>query len=121
MVVFLNSGSINWNTLLLPISEEADENSIKLTWEAPLVKEADGDGNFDGDACHEDWLFEDGIRRTVYLRAAYTLYGDQNYIDRHYQFRNPEGNPDFSGPMSIIGGYVITTWPKPHPQKSFNN
>jgi len=41
-------------------------------------------------------------------------------IVRLYRFRNPEGNPEFSGPMSIIEGYVITTWPNPHPQRSFD-
>lgn len=115
-----NTGSISWDTLLLPTTEESEPDAIKLVWEAPLVKEADGDGTFDGDDCHADWLFEDGVRRTVYLRAGYKLYGDQNHIDRFYQFRNPAGNPDFSGPMSVIGGYVITRWPNPHPLKSFD-
>lgn len=116
-----NDGAITWDSLLLPLSIEEEMASVTLTWEAPLVKVADGDGDFDGDDCHENWLFEDGTRRPVYLRASYTLYANKNYIDRSYQFRNPEGNPNFSGPMSIIGGYVITSWPNPHPQKSFDS
>jgi len=56
-----NGGSITWDTLLLPIAEEHNNNMLYLQWEAPLVKVADGDGNFDADACNEDWIFEDGI------------------------------------------------------------
>jgi hypothetical protein len=90
-----------------------------LIWEAPLVKEADGDGTFDSDACHQDWLFPDGIRRTVYLRLGYEFFGDQPHLIRTMQFYNPEGNPAFDGPMSLIGGFVLTQWPNPHPLKAF--
>lgn len=87
---------------------------LKLVYEGPLTKEADGDGNYNGDACHADYLFADKVRRRVYLRVGYELFPDQNYFDRTQQIVNPAGNPTFDGPMSLIGGFVMTAWPNPH-------
>lgn len=116
-----NAGSVDWLTVFDAIETTVTESGVRVIYEAPLVKEADGDGDWDNDACHEDWLFPDGVRRPVYLRAGYELRGDQPFLDRLMQFRNPQGNPPFDGPMSLIGGFVITTWPQPHPLKSLGN
>ncbi|MEC9071182.1 MAG: hypothetical protein VX938_02330, partial [Myxococcota bacterium] len=76
--------------------------------------------DFNGDACNTHWLFPDGVRRPVFLRLGYELRGDEPYLDRVVQFRNPSGNPPFDGPMSVIGGFVVTRWPDPHPLKSLD-
>jgi hypothetical protein len=115
-----NAGAPAWTDLFSPVVEEAVEGGIKLVYEGPLVKEADGDGTWDGDECHRDWLFPDGVRRRVFLRVGYELFGDRDYFDRTMQIRNPEGNPPFDGPMSLIGGFVMTGWPDPHPLKKLN-
>jgi hypothetical protein len=112
-----NAGAPAWTEVFAPVVEETISGGIRLVWEGPLVKMADGDGNFDGDDCHEDWLFTDGVRRPVMLRTGYELHGDELYFDRVMQIRNPAGNPQFDGPMSLIGGFVITRWPNPHPLK----
>ncbi|MBD89188.1 MAG: hypothetical protein CL940_02485 [Deltaproteobacteria bacterium] len=115
-----NPGTVGWTTVFEPIEESVTDSGIRIVFEAPLVKEADGDGNFDGDACHQDWLFPDGVRRTVFLRLGYELRGDDPSFDRLAQFRNPAENPAFTGPMSLIGGFVMTTWPDPHPLKALD-
>jgi hypothetical protein len=103
------------------VAEElADGGGIVLVYEAPLVKQADGDGSYDGDACHADELFDDGVRRRVYLRLGYELRGDADYLDRTMQIRNPDGNPPFTGSMSLIGGFVMTAWPDAHYLKRLN-
>lgn len=112
-----NTGQVGWDKLYEPIEEETVEGGIRLLWEAPLVKEADGDGTWNSDACHQDWLFSDGIRRPVFLQVGYELFGSASHVDRIVRFRNPEGNPAFTGPMSVIGGFVLTGWPTPHPMK----
>lgn len=96
------------------------DGGVKLVYEGPLVKEADGDGNYDGDACHEDYLFPDGVRRRVLLRVGYELHPNEDYVDRTQQIVNPAGNPSFAGDMSLIGGFVMTAWPNPHYQKRFH-
>jgi hypothetical protein len=115
-----NAGSPAFTDLFLPVIDEAIDGGIKLVYEGPFTKQADGDGNRDGDNCHADWLFPDGERRRVYMRLGYELFGDRNYFDRTMQLINPDGNPEFDGPMSLIGGFVLTRWPDPHPLKRFN-
>ncbi len=115
-----NGGAPAWTEHFTPIAVESITGGIRLVYEGPLVKEADGDGNPDGDACHQNYLFDDGVRRLVYLRVGYELLGDQLYFDRTMQLRNPAGNPDFDGPMSLIGGFVVTQWPNPHPLKKID-
>ena len=126
--VRFNNGRIPWwtscNNGSAPFSERHDPvlveplaDGIKLVYEGRLVKEADGDGAFDGDSCHADYLFPDGVRRAVYLRVGYELHGEVAYFDRTVQVRNPGGNPTFAGDMSFIGGFVVTGWPTPHPRK----
>ena len=115
-----NKGQSAWDVVHEPIEAELVEGGIRLLWEAPLVKEADGDQNWDADDCHEHWLFPDGIRRPVYLQVGYELYANQTHVDRIMYFRNPEGNPEFTGPMSVIGGFVLTGWPDAHPLKRLN-
>jgi hypothetical protein len=112
-----NSGSASFDEQHDPLAVEPIAGGLKLVYEARLVKEADGDGNFDGDACHADYLFADGVRRPVFVRLGYELFADATHFDRTVQVRNPEGNPEFVGDMSFIGGYVITGWPTPHPAK----
>ena len=109
-----NPGSISFATLNEPVSAQPIPNGIKLVYEGRLVKEADGDGNHDGDSCHADYLFPDRVRRPVYVRLGYELRGDVDYIDRTMQLRNPSGNPELAGDMSLIGGFVMTGWPTPH-------
>ena len=115
-----NGGDPAWTDVFTPIIEEAVPGGLRLVYEGPLAKEADGDGTWDSDQCHEDWLFADGVRRPVFLRVGYELFGDEPHFDRVMQFRNPAGNPEFEGPMSLIGGFVITTYPAPHPLKEIH-
>ncbi len=106
-----------WNRVREPVERATIPGGLRVVWEGRLVKVADGDGTFDGDACERDWLFADGLRRPVMLRVGYELYGNVDHLDRVLQFRNPADNPPFSGPMSLIGGFVVTAWPEPHPLK----
>jgi hypothetical protein len=112
-----NAGATDFSTKFEPIVLEESADKLKIVFEGRLVKEADGDGNYDGDACHTDYLFPDKVRRPVYLQVGYELFADQNYLDRTLRIRNPVGNPEFVGAMSLIGGFVITEWPSPHYQK----
>ena len=109
-----NAGSIGFDVLVEPVQVQPIAGGIKLVYEGRLVKEADGDGNHDGDSCHADFLFPDGVRRPVYLRLGYELRGDADFIERTMQLRNPAGNPTLAGDMSLIGGFVMTGWPAPH-------
>jgi hypothetical protein len=115
-----NAGDRAWSALAEPVENEVRDGALRLVWEAPLVKEADGDSNRDGDACHQDWLFADGVRRRVWLRMGFEFHPDEPWIDRVVQFRNPEGNPAFDAPMSLIGGFVITGWPDAYPLKALH-
>lgn len=109
-----NSGAPAWTDVFEPISVDETEEGLTIMYEGPLVKVADGDGNYDGDDCNQDYLFADGERRRVFLRVGYQLYANDDHIDRLMQIRNPAENPAFDGPMSLIGGFVVTTWPSPH-------
>ncbi|MBR58319.1 MAG: hypothetical protein CMH54_09895 [Myxococcales bacterium] len=115
-----NGGAMGWDTLTQPFSQETIDGGVKMVWEAPLVKRADGDGTWDGDACNEHWLFPDGIRRPVYLQVGFELFADKMYFIRTMRFRNPAGNPEFDTPMGLIGGFVFTQWPNPHPLKTLD-
>lgn len=53
----------------------------------------------------------------MHLRVGYELTADDPWIDRLQQIRNPAGNPPFESPFSVIGGFEITTWPDPRPDK----
>ncbi len=116
-----NAGDRSWiaPANLIETTPTEGGRAVRLVWEARLVKEADG-SHRDASGCHEDWFFPDGVRRPVYLRMGYELYADRPWVDRLYQFRNPDGNPPFEGPMSLIGGFVMTTWPDPHPLKALH-
>jgi hypothetical protein len=111
---------MSWTETVSPIEEQDLGDGLLLVYEARLTKQADGDGTWDNDACHEDYLFSDGVRRRVYVRLGFELWGGESYFDRTMQFRNPSGNPPFDGPMSIIGGFVVTQWPNPHYLKRLN-
>ena len=114
-----NAGRMSWEEAVEPIEVTPLEGGgLRLVYEGRLVKQADGDGTWDGDACHADWLFADGVRRPVFLQVGYELHPDQPWFDRVMRFRNPEGNPPFEGPMSLIGGFVISDWPEPHYPKA---
>lgn len=110
-----NAGTPSFSTRFAPVvSQPLAGGGLKLVYEGPLVKEADGDGDYDGDACHADYLFPDGVRRRVNLRVGYELFADRDYFDRTQQLENPPGNPSLAGDMSLIGGFVMTSWPQPH-------
>jgi hypothetical protein len=116
------AGTLGWADHVAPIEVTETPTSIRLVYEARLVKLADGGGlPFDPTHCHEDWLFPDGVRRPVYLRVGYELRTDSPVVDRLMQVRNPAGNPDFAGPFSFIGGFVLTRWPSPFPGKELNS
>ena len=107
-----------WEEHFQPIEVEENENSLRLIYEGKLTKQGDFGGSSDGIGCNQDYLFNDGVRRSVYLRVGYEL--NSNFIDRILQVRNPEGNPQFDGPHGFIGGFIITEWPNAHPLKEFN-
>jgi hypothetical protein len=116
-----NANRMTWARKTAPVQTTSSETSLKLVYEGPLVKGADAakDGAYDGDNCHRDYLFQDGIRRRVYLRVGYVLHGDRDYFDRTYQFRNPAGNPAFGNEAwSLIGGLVITKYPTAQSHKA---
>jgi len=116
-----NAGRTSFSTKFEPVVvERVAGGGLKLIYEGPLVKEADGDRNYDGDSCHQDYLFPDKVRRRVNLRVGYVLYPDRDYVDRTQQVANPAGNPTFKGDMSLIGGFVMTQYPNPHYLKRFD-
>jgi hypothetical protein len=102
------------------IAETLPDGGLKLVYEGPLTKEADGDPIKDGDACHEDYLFPDRVRRRVTLRVGYELHPHADYIDRTQQLVNAPGNPELAGDLSLIGGFIMTEFPSPHYLKRWN-
>lgn len=116
-----NAGRPSFRTRFEPIIAEAlPDGGLKLVYEGPVVKEADGDGRKDGDACHEDYLFPDGARRRVLLRVGYELHPDADHVDRTQQLVNPPGNPPLAGDLGLIGGFVVTAYPSPHYLKRYH-
>lgn len=115
-----NGASPGFDVTVAPVVKEATATSLKLVYEAPMVKVADGDGTYDGDACGQNYLFPDGVRRVVNLRLGYELHANLPYVDRTMQLVNPAGNPELKGDMSLIGGFVMTRWPDAHYLKRFN-
>ena len=99
----------------------ANAQGLRLMYEGPLTKEGDFGGSETGANCHGDFLFEDGVRRRVYLRVGYEFRVDEPTIDRLLQIRNPQSNPPFSGPFGFIGGFVFTQFPVPHPLKRLHH
>ncbi len=112
-----NAAKPGWDAHFEPAEVEVDAEGLTLWYEGPLVKVADGDGRHDGDDCGADYLFPDGVRRAVTLRLGYRLYVGSDHLDRLMQIHNPAGHPPFDGPLSLIGGFVVTSWPTPHPDK----
>lgn len=100
-----------------PIQITANTQGLRIMYEGPLTKEGDFGGSETGANCHGEFLFEDGIRRRVYLRVGYEFRADVASIDRLLQIRNPSTNPPFSGPFGFIGGFVFSKFPEPHPLK----
>ena len=115
-----NEGSPSWDTHFSPYSVERIADGLRIMYEGPLTKRGDFGGSESGNHCHEDWLFSDGVRRPVYLRVGYELSASDERIDRLMQVNNPAGNPTFAGDTSFIGGFVMTSWPQPHPLKQLN-
>ncbi|MCY0997339.1 hypothetical protein OWM54_09350 [Myxococcus sp. MISCRS1] len=116
-----NNNRIAWARKLAATVNELTPSSLKLAYRAPITKETDAarDGIRDGDRCHQNMLFTDGVRRPVYLHLGYILYGDRNYFDRTYQFENPAGNPGFGDEVwSVIGGIVLSKLPATQPTKA---
>ena len=89
-------------------------------YEGPLTKQGDFGGSTDGNGCHQNYLFPDGVRRLINLRVGYELHVDGPSVDRLLQVHNPVGNPTFDGPFSFIGGFVMTQFPDPHRLKGLN-
>jgi len=50
-------------------------------YEGPLTKQGDFGGSSEGAHCHEDYLFEDHVRRRVYLRVGYEFSADGHSLD----------------------------------------
>ena len=115
-----NSETPFWHEQFQPIEIKENETGLRIIYEGRLTKQGDFGGSSNGSGCNEDYLFNDGVRRPVYLRVGYELNSNSNHIDRILQVRNPENNPQFDGPHGFIGGFVITEWPNPHPLKEFN-
>ncbi|NVJ23894.1 MULTISPECIES: hypothetical protein [Myxococcus] len=116
-----SNNHISWARKLSATVSEQTGTSMKLVYKAPITKEADAarDGVQEGDRCHQNFLFADGVRRPVYLHVGYTLYGDRNYFDRTYQFENPAANPGFGYEIwSVIGGLVLSKLPATQPVKA---
>ncbi len=110
-----------WARKNAPLVQDETATSLRLVYAAPITKEADAgkDGAHEGDRCHQDVLFADGIRRPVFLRLGYVLHGDKPFFDRTYQFDNPAGNPAFGQEVwSVIGGLVLSKLPATQPAKS---
>ncbi len=115
-----NAGRMGFKVKMEPVYAQVRPASVELVYEGPLVKIADGDNTYDGDACNADYLFPDGVRRRVLLQAGYQLYANERYLDRTLQLINPMGNPQLKGDMSLIGGFVVTQWPSPHYLKALS-
>lgn len=98
------------------VSLSGDGRTLTLWYEGPLTREADFGGTYSGRSCHTDWIFADGVARTVYLRVGYSFNADADYVDRHYQVRNP-WEVDWYTYNGMIGGFVTTAFPNPHPLK----
>jgi hypothetical protein len=116
-----NGSKPGWTAPRSPILALPFDNGLRLIYEGPLVKTADGDGRWDGDACGRDYLFPDGVRHRLWLQVGYELFGDAPYFHRLMRFRNPAGNPPFKGDLSLIGGFVVTAWPEAHYLKRLGN
>ena len=103
---------------LAPIEVSITPTSVRLVYEGRLVKVADSAFPYtDTTGCRKDWLFPDGIRRPVHLRVGYELTADDPWIDRLQRIHNPDGNPPFESPFSVIGGFEVTTWPNARADK----
>jgi len=113
---------MGFSILNVPFERSESADQLYINYESPLTKESDGDLIKDGDHAHADMIFADLIRYPFYLRTGYTLYGDQPYFERHYQYRNEENNPPFttkeSGNWNLIGGLVITDYRSPYTYKT---
>ena len=116
-----NPGIASFSDHFPPIEVSVRSDGIRLMYEGPLTKEGDFGGSSTGSNCHRDFLFPDGIRRRVYARVGYDLGVDSHHIDRLIQIRNPRGNPEFDGPFSFIGGFVMSRFPNPHPLKRLHH
>jgi hypothetical protein len=110
----------DWDRLHRPTVERAEADSVTWIFQAPMVRIADFEGSADGNDCGADWVFADGKRRRVHLLAGYRLYADRPFVDRIYTVVNPAGNPPFTTNYSGIGGFVMTSWPNPLPEKSIH-
>jgi hypothetical protein len=113
---------MGFSVLNQPIERRAVGNQLYINYEAPMTKESDGDLLPDGDRAHAHMLFADLVRYPFFVRTGYTLYGDQPYLERHYQYRNEENNPTFTaqevGNWHLIGGLVMTDYRSPYSFKT---
>ena len=115
-----NADLPSWTTHNQAISIDYDGSTVTIWYEGPLTKEGDFGGSSAGTHCHKDWMFDDGVRRRVFLQVGYTIDPAKDVVDRLYRVRNPAPNPTFAPPMGFIGGWVLTRWPEPHPLKKLH-
>lgn len=124
-VICSRSSQVGFDDVFTPVEREVDADGLRVVFEAPLVKQADmGSGLLSDQAgahCQDDWLFDDGSRGPVTLRLGYELPAHDAWIDRVMQLENGADNPPFNDSYSLIGGFVLTSWPQPHPLKDLSS
>ncbi len=124
-VICNETSGVGFDDEFAPIEYELTDAGLRVVFESPLVKLADmGLGLLSehaGDHCHDDWLSDDGTRAPVALRLGYELPAQDPWIDRVMQLRNGDGNPPFVDTYCLIGGFVLTSWPSPHPLKDLDH
>jgi hypothetical protein len=109
-----SQGRMSWAQLNVAALGTETSTSLALLYRAPVTKEGDNDGSYDGDACHMNMLFADGFRRPVYLNVGYLLHGDLPYFERLYAYENPASNNanfnqgELQSHGSLIHGIVAT-------------
>ena len=107
------AGSLNnkqsFAQINLPDTIFADSSRFIVDYCAPLTKQVDGDGVYDGDRCNANLLFSNGIRYPVYMKIGYIFYKDKPYLDRTYQIYNPIGNETIpvNTFMAVIQGIIL--------------
>ncbi|GLS24610.1 hypothetical protein GCM10007877_03240 [Marinibactrum halimedae] len=124
-----NNNTMAWSRHVRPIQQEQTSDGLILAYQGPITKRGDDGGQEEN--CHGDYLFPaesknnsegdptiTGKRSQVRLQVGYKLYADKPYLDRTFEIINPEGNPTYGyNNWGIIGGFVLTQWPNPHPLK----
>lgn len=114
-----NAGGPSYTTQFNPITDSPNGAMRKLEYEGRLTKESDNDWFFDCEERHSNWLFPDGIRRELFVRPGWELYGTSPFLVQTFRVRNPTGNPVPGGHAFIIHGWGTTSLVSPPPGKEF--